>query len=122
MHVYRGKGGKGPRETTGRQASPKGPTHHLPTCWTPGETPWARADGLTLLPASLESHASPAHVKPVTCMKGPGVRLAGGKDQGPRWNGVRVWAEAGPRSLPSWAGVLPDTPLVSSISRALTPR
>lgn len=58
MHVYRRKGGKGPRETTGRQASPKDPTRHLPTCWTPGETPRARADGLTLLPASLESHAT----------------------------------------------------------------
>lgn len=56
MPVYRGKGGKGPWEAIGRQASPEGPTRHLPTFWTPGETLWARADGLALLPASLESH------------------------------------------------------------------
>ena len=101
------EGAQGSHRTTGLSQGPDPPPPNLLDTW--GDTVGkSRRPGS---PASVpgEPPHSPAHVKPVTCRLGPGVRLAGGRGQGPRWNGVRVWAEAGPRSLPSGAGVLPDT-------------
>ena len=100
MHVYRGKGGKGPREATGRQASPEDPTAaslpaaagHLGRPHGQGQTAW--------LSCQLPWRATPQSCPCETCHLQAGAPGQAGWGQG-AGSGLRLDQDHCPAGLGS---------------------